>query len=108
MKIVSTRYGLYVVFISMIRRLKYSGRAYGIVGRKELKLKLLNDCVSNEVKFHKAKVWKIKHYELESFFVCSDGSELKASLLVDASGFTSLLLNMITLETIVIKLLMVF
>ncbi|KAL3518566.1 hypothetical protein ACH5RR_021155 [Cinchona calisaya] len=68
---------------------RYLDRAYGRVRRKELKLKLLNGCVSNEVKFHKAKVWKIEHQEFESSVVFSDGSELKASLIVDASGFTS-------------------
>lgn len=68
---------------------KYLDRAYGRVSRKELKLKLLNGCISNGVKFHKAKVWKIEHQEFESSVFCSDGRELKASLVVDASGFTS-------------------
>ncbi|CAI9105680.1 OLC1v1004660C1 [Oldenlandia corymbosa var. corymbosa] len=70
-------------------RTKYLDRAYGRVNRKELKQKLLSGCVMNEVKFHEAKVWKIEHEEFESSVVCSDGVELKASLIVDASGFTS-------------------
>ncbi|XP_027083400.1 neoxanthin synthase, chloroplastic-like [Coffea arabica] len=68
---------------------RYLDRAYGRVSRKELKIKLLSGCVSNQVKFHKAKVWKIEHQEFESSVVCTDGSELKASLIVDASGYAS-------------------
>ncbi|KAG8387474.1 hypothetical protein BUALT_Bualt02G0025000 [Buddleja alternifolia] len=68
---------------------KYLGRAYGRVGRKELKLKLLCNCVTNGVKFYKAKAWKVEHKEFESSIVCDDGNEFKASLIVDASGFTS-------------------
>ncbi|KAG8371154.1 hypothetical protein BUALT_Bualt13G0057200 [Buddleja alternifolia] len=68
---------------------KYLGRAYGRVSRKELKLNLLSKCVANSVKFHKAKAWKIEHEEFESFIACDDGTEFKASLIVDASGFTS-------------------
>ncbi|CAK9141308.1 unnamed protein product [Ilex paraguariensis] len=68
---------------------KYLDRAYGRVGRKELKIKLLEGCVSNGVKFHKAKVWKVDHQEFVSSIICDDGNELKASLIVDASGFTS-------------------
>ncbi|OMO59885.1 Lycopene cyclase-type, FAD-binding protein [Corchorus olitorius] len=68
---------------------KYLDRPYGRVSRKKLKTKLLENCVSNSVKFHKAKVWKVKHEEFESAIECDDGSELKASLIVDASGFAS-------------------
>lgn len=68
---------------------KYLDRAYGRVGRKELKVRLLSGCVTNGVKFHNAKVWKVEHKEFESTVTCDDGSELKASLIVDASGFTS-------------------
>ncbi|KAI5666758.1 hypothetical protein M9H77_16611 [Catharanthus roseus] len=71
------------------QKTKYLDRPYGRVGRKELKLKLLNGCVLNRVKFHQAKVLKIEHEEFESTVVCSDGRELKASLVVDASGFAS-------------------
>ncbi|XP_057473244.1 capsanthin/capsorubin synthase, chromoplastic-like [Actinidia eriantha] len=68
---------------------KYLDRPYGRVSRKELKMKLLEGCLSNGVKFHQAKVWKVEHQEFESFVECSDGNELKACLVVDASGFSS-------------------
>ncbi|KAL3828586.1 hypothetical protein ACJIZ3_017388 [Penstemon smallii] len=68
---------------------KYLDRAYGRVNRKDLKLKLLSSCAANGVKFHKAKVWEVQHEEFESSISCDDGTELKASLIVDASGFTS-------------------
>lgn len=69
---------------------KYLDRPYGRVNRKKLKIKLLENCASNEtVSFHKAKVWKVNHQEFDSSVICDDGSELKASLVVDASGFTS-------------------
>lgn len=68
---------------------KYLDRPYGRVSRKKLKTKLMEGCVSNGVKFHEAKVWKIEHQEFESFIMCDDGNELKASLIVDASGFAS-------------------
>ncbi|XP_022851386.1 capsanthin/capsorubin synthase, chromoplastic-like [Olea europaea var. sylvestris] len=72
---------------------KYLDRPYGRVSRKELKIKLLGGCVANSVKFHKAKVWKVEHEEFESSIVCDDGIELKASLIVDASGFASPLIE---------------
>ena len=68
---------------------KYLDRPYGRVSKKKLKTKLIEGCVSNGVKFHKAKVWKIEHKEFESSIMCDDGNELKASLIVDASGFGS-------------------
>lgn len=71
------------------QKTKYLDRAYGRVSRKELKLKLLSGCITNRVKFHQAKVWKIEHEEFESTVVCTDGRELKANLVVDASGFGS-------------------
>ncbi|EEF38563.1 Capsanthin/capsorubin synthase, chloroplast precursor, putative [Ricinus communis] len=68
---------------------KYLDRPYGRVCRKKLKTKLMENCVSKGVQFHKAKVWEVGHEEFESSVVCDDGNELKASLIVDASGFTS-------------------
>ncbi|KAI3791526.1 hypothetical protein L2E82_05321 [Cichorium intybus] len=68
---------------------KYLDRPYGRINRKTLKMKLLSGCVSNGVKFHKAKAWKVNNQEFESSIVCDDGNELKASLIVDASGFAS-------------------
>ncbi|XP_040993087.1 capsanthin/capsorubin synthase, chromoplastic-like [Juglans microcarpa x Juglans regia] len=71
-------------------RTKHLNRRYGRVCRKKLKTKLMEGCLSNGViKFHKAKVWKIEHREFESSILCDDGNELKASLVVDASGFAS-------------------
>ncbi|KAK4440591.1 Capsanthin/capsorubin synthase, chromoplastic [Sesamum alatum] len=55
----------------------------------------LEDCldktwpISNNVKFHKAKVSKVEHEAFESSVACDDGTELKADLIVDASGFRS-------------------
>ncbi|KAM0996910.1 hypothetical protein ACFX2I_006800 [Malus domestica] len=68
---------------------KYLDRPYGRVSRKKLKTLLLERCLSNGVQFHKAKVWKIEHEEFESSILCDDENELKASLIVDASGFGS-------------------
>ncbi|GAU22369.1 hypothetical protein TSUD_106980 [Trifolium subterraneum] len=68
---------------------KYLDRSYGRVSRKKLKEKLVKSCVFNGVRFHKAKVWEIKHHEFESIVVCDDGTNLKGSLVVDASGFGS-------------------
>ncbi|KAI4368691.1 hypothetical protein MLD38_017221 [Melastoma candidum] len=70
-------------------RVKYLGRAYGRVGRRKLKSRLMEGCVEGGLVFHRAKVWEIKHKEFESSVVCDDGSEIKASLVVDASGFRS-------------------
>ncbi|KAK6163568.1 hypothetical protein DH2020_000432 [Rehmannia glutinosa] len=67
----------------------YFDRAYGRVNRKGLKLKFLSNCASNGVKFHKAKALKVNHEEFESSVVCDDGTMLKASLIVDASGYTT-------------------
>lgn len=68
---------------------KYLDRPYGRVSREKLKTRLIEWCVSAGVRFHKAKVWKVEHEEFESSVVCDDGIELKASLIVDASGFGS-------------------
>ncbi|KAG4961151.1 hypothetical protein AAZX31_13G296600 [Glycine max] len=68
---------------------KYLDRCYGRVGRRKLKERLVQGCVSNGVRFHKAKVWQVQHQEFESKVLCDDGVELKGSLVVDASGFAS-------------------
>ncbi|XP_054813630.1 neoxanthin synthase, chloroplastic-like [Prosopis cineraria] len=70
-------------------RIKYLDRSYGRVSRKKLKEKLIGRSVSNGVVFYKAKVWKIEFQEFESSILCDDNTELKASLVVDASGFNS-------------------
>ncbi|KAL2331912.1 hypothetical protein Fmac_019493 [Flemingia macrophylla] len=68
---------------------KYLDRSYGRVGRRRLKEKLVQGCVSSGVRFHKAKAWEIHHQEFQSSVLCDDGVELKGSLVVDASGFAS-------------------
>ncbi|KAM0940393.1 putative isomerase [Dioscorea sansibarensis] len=69
---------------------KHLDRPYGRVNRKYLKSKLIQACVSNGVKFHIAKACKVEQYqEFKSTVLCSDGKELKASLVIDASGFAS-------------------
>ncbi|CAI9785854.1 unnamed protein product [Fraxinus pennsylvanica] len=60
---------------------------------KYLKLKFLGGYMANDVEFHKAKGWKVEHEEFESSIICDDGTELKASLIVDASGFASVLIE---------------
>lgn len=52
-------------------------------------MKLMEECATKGVKFHKAKVWEIKHQEFESSVACDDGTEIKANLVIDASGFAS-------------------
>nr|APP91073.1 chromoplast-specific lycopene beta-cyclase [Carica papaya]APP91097.1 chromoplast-specific lycopene beta-cyclase [Carica papaya] len=69
--------------------IKFLRRPYGRVSRKKLKTKLIENCVVNGVKFHKAKVWRVDHKEFESCVVCDDGNEIRGSLVVDASGFGS-------------------
>ncbi|KAF8397924.1 hypothetical protein HHK36_016850 [Tetracentron sinense] len=68
---------------------KYLDRPYSRVSRNGLKTKLIEGCVSHGVEFHKAKAWEVAHQEFESSVICDDGYELKGSLIVDASGFTS-------------------
>ncbi|GER36543.1 lycopene beta-cyclase [Striga asiatica] len=71
------------------QKTKYLDRAYGRVNRNELKSKLLSGCADNGVKFHASKAQKIEHEEFESSVACEDGTRLRASLVVDASGFGS-------------------
>ncbi|KAF9593615.1 hypothetical protein IFM89_024299 [Coptis chinensis] len=68
---------------------RYLDRPYGRVSRERLKKKLMEGCVSHGAKFHKAKAWEIVHKEFEAMVSCDDGSEIKGSLIVDASGFAS-------------------
>ncbi|KAL5721186.1 hypothetical protein ACHQM5_013778 [Ranunculus cassubicifolius] len=70
-------------------RTKYLDRPYGRVNRKLLKTRLMEGCMEYGVKFHKAKAWEVSHKEFESSVLCDDGCEIKASLVVDASGFAS-------------------
>jgi capsanthin/capsorubin synthase len=68
---------------------KYLDRCYGRVNKRKLKEKLVKGCVFNGVRFYKAKVSEIKHHDFESIVVCDDGTNLKGSLVVDASGYGS-------------------
>ncbi|XP_022973132.1 capsanthin/capsorubin synthase, chromoplastic-like [Cucurbita maxima] len=70
-------------------KVKFLDRPYAQVSRKKLKMKLMEECATKGVKFHKAKVWEIKHQEFESSVACDDGTEIKANLVIDASGFAS-------------------
>ncbi|EPS58465.1 hypothetical protein M569_16348, partial [Genlisea aurea] len=72
-------------------RTKHLDRAYGRVSRNDLKLKLLSLCAANGVAFHSATAHKLEHDESSSIssVTCFDGTHLKASLVVDASGFNS-------------------
>ncbi|KAK7283142.1 hypothetical protein RIF29_12455 [Crotalaria pallida] len=77
------------VYLDEGGKTKYLDRPYGRVSREKLKERLIQGCVSNGVRFYKAKVWKIEHREFESTVLCDDGVELKGSLVVDTSGFAS-------------------
>nr|ADA82241.1 chromoplast-specific lycopene beta cyclase [Crocus sativus] len=61
-------------------------RPYGRVTRKEMKVRW---CADNGVALDKAKAWTVDHQEFRSEVRCSDGCEIRASLVIDASGFTS-------------------
>nr|CAD1824717.1 unnamed protein product [Ananas comosus var. bracteatus] len=71
------------------RRTNYLNRPYGRVSRNGLKTHLLQECTSHGVEFHQAKAWEVKHNEFSSAISCSSGYELKANLVVDATGFSS-------------------
>ncbi|GER25379.1 lycopene beta-cyclase [Striga asiatica] len=68
------------------RNTKHLDRPYGRVDRKAMKTRFLSSCAANGVYFHATKAWKVEHSEFESLVSCVDGSELRASLVVDASG----------------------
>lgn len=69
------------------------GRPYGRVNRKQLKSKMLKRCISNGVKFHKAKVIKVIHEESKSLLICNDGVTIQASVVLDATGFSRCLVQ---------------
>ncbi|XP_078443255.1 lycopene cyclase [Wolffia australiana] len=68
-------------------------RPYGRVNRKQLKLKMMQNCVSNGVSFHQAKVLSASHGPEQSDLVCSDGSAVSARLVLDATGFSRCLVQ---------------
>ncbi|XP_022142673.1 capsanthin/capsorubin synthase, chromoplastic-like [Momordica charantia] len=71
------------------RKVKYLHRPYAQVSRKKLKTRLMEECAAKGVKFHKAKVWEMEHQEFQSSVHCDDGAQIKASLIIDASGFST-------------------
>nr|NP_001303140.1 lycopene beta cyclase, chloroplastic [Brassica napus]ADH59741.1 lycopene beta-cyclase [Brassica napus] len=68
-------------------------RPYGRVNRKQLKSKMLQKCITNGVRFHQAKVTDVVHEEVNSTVVCSDGVEIQASVVLDATGFSRCLVQ---------------
>ena len=72
---------------------KLLDRPYGRVNRKQLKMKMMQKCVSNGVTFHQAKVLKVTHAEEFSTLLCSDGVSLSSRLVLDATGFSRCLVQ---------------
>uniref|UniRef100_A0A1D1XRG5 lycopene beta-cyclase n=2 Tax=Anthurium amnicola TaxID=1678845 RepID=A0A1D1XRG5_9ARAE len=81
-----------VVYVDEANK-KLLGRPYGRVNRKLLKLKMMQKCVSNGVRFHQAKVVKVIHEESKSFLICNDGVTIQATLVLDATGFSRCLVQ---------------
>ncbi|XWS57127.1 hypothetical protein CRYUN_Cryun09bG0145800 [Craigia yunnanensis] len=50
-------------------------------------------CISNGVKFHQAKVIKVIHEESKSLLICNDGVTVQATVVFDATGFSSCLVQ---------------
>ncbi|KAL4182582.1 hypothetical protein AMTRI_Chr11g150830 [Amborella trichopoda] len=69
------------------QKVKYLDRPYARVSRNALKRRLLEGCVTNGVNFLRAKAWRVEHQEFSSLVNCDDGSAIKGSLVVDATGF---------------------
>ncbi|CAI5461916.1 unnamed protein product [Closterium sp. Yama58-4] len=67
---------------------KYLDRPYGRVSRRALKMKMASQCIKNGVTFHTAKVDSVEHTADSSVVRCSDGTEIKAALVLDATGFS--------------------
>ncbi|CAA7407789.1 unnamed protein product [Spirodela intermedia] len=72
---------------------KLLDRPYARVNRKQLKMKMMNRCVSHGVTFHQAKVVKVTHGEFSSSLLCSDGAAVAARLVLDATGFSRCLVQ---------------
>ncbi|CAI7909931.1 unnamed protein product, partial [Closterium sp. NIES-54] len=67
---------------------KYLDRPYGRVSRRALKMKMASQCIKNGVTFHAAKVDSVEHTADNSVVRCSDGTEIRAALVLDATGFS--------------------
>lgn len=72
---------------------KFLKRPYGRVDRRRLKAKMMEDCITNGVKFHQAKVSKVVHEEEYSSVICRDGLNIKAQVVLDATGFSRCLVQ---------------
>ncbi|KAL9232622.1 hypothetical protein vseg_007711 [Gypsophila vaccaria] len=81
-----------VVYIDEVSR-KELGRPYGRVNRRQLKSRMMGKCILNGVKFHQAKVVKVVHEEDESVVMCNDGVSIRASVVLDATGFSRCLVE---------------
>lgn len=68
-------------------------RPYARVARHRLKSRMMSRCIANGVKFHQAKVFRVVHEDAESFLVCSDGTTIKAKVVLDATGFSRCLVR---------------
>lgn len=74
-------------------RQKFLDRPYGRVSRRQLKRKLATQCIENGVTFHAAKVDSVDHTSDSSTIKCSDGTEIRAAMVLDATGFSRRLIK---------------
>ncbi|KAF8395652.1 hypothetical protein HHK36_019602 [Tetracentron sinense] len=49
---------------------------------------MMQKCILNGNKFHQAKVIKVIHEEFTSLLICNDGVTVKATVVLDATGFS--------------------
>ncbi|KAI5056149.1 hypothetical protein GOP47_0029670 [Adiantum capillus-veneris] len=68
-------------------------RPYGRVNRRQLKAKMMECCISNGVLFYEAKALRVSHEAGHSCVVCSDGTSIKAGMVLDATGFSRSLVH---------------
>jgi lycopene beta-cyclase len=68
-------------------------RPYARVDRPKLKRKLLEQCISRNVTFHKAKVDDVVHKQGRSIITCSDGTVITGSMVLDATGHSRKLIK---------------
>eukprot|EP00245_Coleochaete_scutata_P007935 TRINITY_DN23763_c0_g1_i1.p1 TRINITY_DN23763_c0_g1~~TRINITY_DN23763_c0_g1_i1.p1 ORF type:complete len:576 (+),score=78.67 TRINITY_DN23763_c0_g1_i1:39-1730(+) len=69
-------------------REKRLDRPYGRVNRTRLKQKMMEKCVQNGVMFHKALVDGVSHNYDGSVVRCKDGTQIQATAVLDATGFS--------------------
>jgi len=72
---------------------KYLERPYARLDRPKLKRKLLQACVKHGVTFLRTKGTDVDHSSETSLLSCGDGSTIRASLVVDAAGFSNSLVE---------------